>query len=48
MQSARDLAQELHLKLGTLDAVGDPTITSYSQLLERMAQNFSACLANGR
>jgi len=47
MQSARDLAQELHLKLGTLDAVGDPTITSYSQLLERMAQNFSACLANG-
>jgi len=47
-QSARDLALELHLRIGELDALGvrgDPT---YEQLLEQMANAFSACLANRR
>lgn len=48
MQSARDLAQELHLKLGTLDAIGGQEVVSYAQLLEQMAGAFSACLADGR
>lgn len=46
MQSARELAQELHLNLGTLDALGAQGATSYLQLLEQMAGAFSACLAN--
>lgn len=45
-QSARDLAQELHLRTGTLDAMGGQQVTSYAQLLEMMANAFSACLAN--
>lgn len=48
MQSTRDLAQELHLQLGTLDALGTQNVTTYAQLLEQMAVAFSACLANGR
>jgi len=47
MQSARDLAQELHLQTGTLDALGAQGVTTYTQLLEQMAKAFSACLANG-
>jgi len=48
MQSARELAQELHLNLGTLDALGTQGAASYLQLLEQMAGAFSACLANRR
>lgn len=48
MQATRDLAQELHLHLGTLDALGTQGATSYAQLLEQMAAAFSACLTNGR
>ncbi len=48
MQSTRDLAQELQLRVGTLDALGTQGATSYTQLLEQMAAAFSACLANGR
>jgi zinc transport system substrate-binding protein len=46
MQSARELAQELHLHLGTLDALGTEGVTTYLQLLEQMGGAFSACLAN--
>lgn len=48
MQSTRDLAQELQLRVGTLDALGTQGATSYAQLLEQMAAAFSTCLANGR
>ena len=48
MQSARALAQELHLSLGTLDALGTQGAATYQQLLEQMAEAFSACLANRR
>jgi zinc transport system substrate-binding protein len=48
MQSARALAQELHLNLGTLDALGTQGAATYQQLLEQMAEAFSACLANRR
>jgi len=48
MQSTRDLAQELHLQTGTLDALGAQGATTYVQLLEQMASAFLACLANGR
>jgi zinc transport system substrate-binding protein len=47
MQTTKDLAQELHLKLATLDALGVLGATTYAQLLEQMAGAFSACLANG-
>lgn len=46
MQSARELAQSLHLKLGTLDALGAQGAATYVELLEQMAGAFSACLAN--
>jgi zinc transport system substrate-binding protein len=48
MQSARELAQELHLNLGALDALGTQGAATYQQLLEQMAEAFSACLANRR
>ena len=48
MSSARALAQELHLDLGTLDALGTQGATTYAQLLEQMAESFSACLSNRR
>ncbi|GGY85824.1 zinc ABC transporter substrate-binding protein [Cellvibrio zantedeschiae] len=48
MQSTRDLAQELQLRLGTLDALGAQDVTTYTQLLEQMAAAFSACLTNRR
>jgi zinc transport system substrate-binding protein len=48
MQSARKLAQDLHLKLGTLDALGAQGAATYLELLEQMAGAFSACLTNGR
>lgn len=48
MQSTRDLAQELHLHIGTLDALGTQGATHYAQLLEQMAAAFSTCLTNGR
>lgn len=48
LQSTRDLAQELHLRLGTLDALGTQGANTYTQLLEQMAGAFLACLANGR
>ncbi len=48
MQSARELAQDLHLNLGTLDALGTQGAATYQQLLEQMAEAFSACLANRR
>jgi len=48
MQSAREIAQDLHLHLGTLDALGTEGATTYLQLLEQMAGAFSACLADRR
>ncbi len=48
MQALRDLARELNLRLGMLDALGTQGATSYGQLMEQMAGAFSACLANGR
>jgi zinc transport system substrate-binding protein len=47
MTSARDLARELNLKLGTLDPLGSASATSYSLLLEQMASAFVACLGDG-
>ena len=47
-QSMRDLAKELNLQLGILDALGSQNVKTYDQLLERMAEAFSHCLANGR
>jgi zinc transport system substrate-binding protein len=46
MQAARDLAQELKLDVGTLDALGAQGASTYAQLLEQMAAAFSACLTN--
>jgi len=46
-QAARNLAQELRLRVGTLDALGTQGAKTYTQLLEQMALDFSACLANG-
>ncbi len=48
MQFARKLAQDLHLSLGTLDALGTQGAATYQQLLEQMAEAFSACLTNRR
>jgi zinc transport system substrate-binding protein len=48
MQSTRNLAQELHLQIGTLDALGAQGATTYVQLLEQMAVAFSACLTDRR
>lgn len=48
MQSARELAQDLRLNLGTLDALGTQGAATYQQLLEQMTDAFSACLANRR
>lgn len=48
LQSVRDLAKELKLRLGVLDALGTQNTPNYAQLLERMADAFSACLANRR
>lgn len=47
-QSMRDLAQELHLRLGLLDALGTQGAKSYTQLLTQMAESFSACLTDRR
>jgi len=47
-QSLRDLAQELHLKVGTLDVIGGQSVATYAQLLEQIANGFSTCLTNGR
>jgi zinc transport system substrate-binding protein len=47
-QSARNLALELHLRIGILDALGVQGEPSYEQLLEQMADAFSACLTNSR
>lgn len=46
MRIATDLAQELKLNVAILDPIGEHEITSYQQLLEKMAQAFLACLAN--
>lgn len=46
--SARDMAKELHLQVGTLDALGTQGVTSYAQLMETMANAFLTCLTNGR
>ena len=44
---ATDLAQELNLKVAILDPIGgEEQVTSYKQLLEKMAQTFLACLTN--
>lgn len=48
LQSVRDLARELKLRLGVLDALGTQNTPNYAQLLEHMANAFSACLTNGR
>ena len=43
---AMDLAQELNLKVAILDPIGEEQVTSYKELLEKMAQTFLACLTN--
>lgn len=45
-QSMRDLAEELKLKTGILDALGSqPGVASYPQLIAVMADSFASCLA---
>lgn len=44
-QSVRDLAAELNLQTGVLDALGGLGVNSYSQLLENMAGVFVTCLS---
>lgn len=41
---ARELGQELSLKIGVLDPIGGDNVVSYQQLIENMAKDFSACL----
>lgn len=41
------LAQELGLRMGQLDPIGDAGLSSYGQLLSNLGQAFSACLADG-
>lgn len=41
-----DLAKQLDLRLGLLDPIGDDQVKSYRELLEKMGQAFSACLAH--
>lgn len=43
-QSVRDLAVELNLHAGVLDALGSQSVNTYSQLLENMTGAFTACL----
>lgn len=47
MASARDLARELNVRLGSLDPLGGPNVSNYSQLLEQMAAAFVTCLGDG-
>jgi zinc transport system substrate-binding protein len=47
-RSMQDLALELHLRLGVLDALGAQGAKSYAQLLTQMAGAFSACLTDRR
>lgn len=47
-QSVLDLAKELHLRVGNLDVMGAQNVQTYSQLIEQMAADFLACLADGR
>lgn len=42
----QELAKELDLRLGQLNPIGDSQVKSYKELLERMGQAFSACLAH--
>ncbi len=48
MRPTQSLALELHLKIGELDALGVRNPSSYAQLLERLAEDFSACLTGSR
>lgn len=41
-----EMTQSLGLKLGVLDPIGSPQVSSYEQLLVQMAEDFSACLAD--
>lgn len=41
---ARELGQELSLKIGVLDPIGGDNVVNYQQLIENMAKDFSACL----
>lgn len=43
--SAKQLAQDVNLKLGHLDPLGAENIHSYPALIEAMAEAFSTCLA---
>ncbi len=45
MRMVEDLARELRLRVGTLNPLGDQEVTSYRQLMENLAADFSACLA---
>jgi zinc transport system substrate-binding protein len=47
MTSARELARELNLKIGSLDPLGGQNTTSYTQLMEQLAAAFVACLGDG-
>lgn len=39
-----DLAQELNLRLATLDPTGNESVKTYTQLLEQLAKSFKGCL----
>jgi zinc transport system substrate-binding protein len=46
MQSARDLAREIQLNVGSLDLLGVRDTTSYEQLIDHMAKDFADCMQN--
>jgi zinc transport system substrate-binding protein len=46
IQSARNLAQEFKLPTATLDALGSPDVSNYSQLLEQMSNAVLTCLTH--
>lgn len=47
-QAVQTLAKDLELQVGTLDALGTQEVTNYSQLIERLADAFLACLTERR
>ncbi len=47
-QAVQTLAKDLKLQVGTLDALGTQEVTNYSQLIERLADAFLACLTDRR
>lgn len=46
-RAIEDMVLSLGLKLGLLEPMGNPQVSTYSQLMELLAQSFLTCLADG-